>query len=132
MPSKNEKVKLYFVFSVILLIGDFNDPHVVVWNTNTQLLEVSSLAEYPIHEVCWDPQQCSSFTTVGENGTVLFWMVDEKTDQRVELLLYQPKIGPQITEMTKTDTVSYFLYLSIRTRNLSDNFRSYFLSFLFT
>lgn len=90
----------------LVSVGDFNDPHVVVWNTNTQLLEVSSLAEYPIHEVCWDPQQCSSFTTVGENGTVLFWMVDEKTDQRVELLLYQPKIGPQITEMTKTDTES--------------------------
>lgn len=101
----------------LVSVGDFHEPHIALWNTNTQFLESSSLAEYPVHEVCWDPQQSSSFTTVGENGTILFWMVDEKTNEGVDLMLHKPKIGLQILEMAQTDNESCLNFTSVAYSN---------------
>lgn len=40
------------------------------------MLAATQLAE-PVHDLCWDPYTVNEFTSVGANGKIKFWLLDE-------------------------------------------------------
>ena len=49
----------------------------VVWSTSNYVVLTASYAKEPIHSLLWDPFTVNEFVSVGQNGTVLFWLLDE-------------------------------------------------------
>ena len=49
----------------------------MVWSTQSFDIVTSARTEFPIHDLSWDPYTVNEFSSVGENGTVLFWLLDE-------------------------------------------------------
>ena len=49
----------------------------VIWGTKDYNVLTSSFTKDPIHDLCWDPFTMNEFVSVGENGNVLFWLLDE-------------------------------------------------------
>ena len=65
---------LLYIFS-----GDYRDCTIVVWSTDSYGILTTSKAASPIHSLKWDPYTVNEFASVGQNGTVLFWLLDETT-----------------------------------------------------
>ncbi|KAH9513092.1 WD repeat-containing protein 90 [Bulinus truncatus] len=63
----------------LISIGDYRECTVVVWRTTDFQIVASSSTESVIHAVKWDPFTVNEFVSVGDNGTVLFWLLDETT-----------------------------------------------------
>ena len=61
----------------LISIGDYKECSIVIWNTRDYNILTTSFTRYPIHSVQWDPYVMNEFATVGQNGSVLFWMLDE-------------------------------------------------------
>lgn len=49
----------------------------VVWSTSELVVLAASYARQPVHDVMWDPYTANEFTSVGQDGSVLFWLLDE-------------------------------------------------------
>ena len=49
----------------------------VVWSTSDYVVLTTSYAKEPLHDMLWDPYTVNEFVSVGQNGTVLFWLLDE-------------------------------------------------------
>lgn len=62
-----------------MLTGDYRDCSIVVWSTHNYCILTTSKAASPIHDLRWDPYTVNEFASVGQNGTVLFWLLDETT-----------------------------------------------------
>ena len=60
-------------------LGDYRDCSIVVWSTTTYCILTTSKAASPIHDIKWDPYTVNEFSSVGVNGTILFWLLDETT-----------------------------------------------------
>ncbi|XP_071478368.1 WD repeat-containing protein 90-like [Diadema antillarum] len=61
----------------LVSVGDFRDCSVVVWSTQDYVLLAASRTALPVHQLLWDPYTANEFATVGEAGTMLFWLLDE-------------------------------------------------------
>lgn len=53
----------------------------VVWCTRDLVVLAASYARHPIHDIMWDPYTVNEFTSVGQDGSVLFWLLDETGDK---------------------------------------------------
>ena len=53
----------------------------VVWCTRDLVVLAASYARHPVHDVMWDPYTANEFTSVGQDGSVLFWLLDETGDK---------------------------------------------------
>ena len=49
----------------------------VIWGTKEYNVLTSSFAKDPIHDLSWDPFTMNEFVSVGEDGNVMFWLLDE-------------------------------------------------------
>eukprot|EP00794_Sanderia_malayensis_P008708 gene8708-9637_t len=67
----------------LITIGDYRECSVVVWSTRDYDVLATSFTKYPIHAVQWDPYTMNEFTTIGQNGSTLFWLLDETKRQAV-------------------------------------------------
>ncbi|WAQ96619.1 WDR90-like protein [Mya arenaria] len=63
----------------LVSVGDYRDCTIVIWSTQSYCILTTSKAASPIHDICWDPYTVNEFASVGQNGTVLFWLLDETT-----------------------------------------------------
>ncbi|XP_052262541.1 WD repeat-containing protein 90-like isoform X2 [Dreissena polymorpha] len=63
----------------LISVGDYRDCTIVVWSTQSYCILTTSKAASPIHHLRWDPYTVNEFSSVGQNGTVLFWLLDETT-----------------------------------------------------
>ena len=68
----------------LVTAGDYRECSIAIWSTIDYELLATSSTRYPIHAVRWDPYTMNEFATVGQNGSVLFWLLDE-TKQQVAL-----------------------------------------------
>lgn len=62
-------------------VGDYRECSVVVWSTSDLVVLAASFARLPVHDVMWDPYTANEFTCVGQDGSVLFWLLDETGDK---------------------------------------------------
>ena len=61
----------------LISVGDYRECSVVIWGTKEYNVLTSSFAKDPIHDLCWDPFTMNEFVSVGEDGNVMFWLLDE-------------------------------------------------------
>ena len=61
----------------LISVGDYHECSVVVWSTTNYAVLTTSYAKEPIHSLLWDPYTVNEFVSVGQNSTVLFWLLDE-------------------------------------------------------
>lgn len=72
-------LKISLSMCYIFSSGDYRDCTIVIWSTTTYCILTTSKAASPIHELKWDPYTVNEFSSVGQNGTMLFWLLDETT-----------------------------------------------------
>ena len=65
----------------LVSVGDYRECSVVVWCTRDVVVLASSFARHPVHDIMWDPYTANEFCSVGQDGSVLFWLLDETGDQ---------------------------------------------------
>ena len=72
----------------------------------------TSRAASPIHELKWDPYTVNEFASVGQNGTVLFWLLDETTTD-VCLNVHEAEVPDELLQ--GHHKVSHFIFISLLT-----------------
>lgn len=80
-----------------IFTGDYRDCSIVVWSTDNYEILTTSRAASPVHELKWDPYTVNEFATVGQNSTVLFWLLDETTTD-VCLNVHEAEVPEELLE----------------------------------
>lgn len=70
----------------------------VVWSTYNYDILTMSRAASPINELKWDPYTVNEFATVGQNGTLLFWLLDETTND-ICLNVHEAEIPDELVQV---------------------------------
>lgn len=77
--------------------GDYRECEIVLWSMSTcEPISVTN-TPVPVHDLKWDPYACSEFTAVGDNGTVLFWLLDE-TGSNVALNVHEAQVPRELKQ----------------------------------
>eukprot|EP00041_Stephanoeca_diplocostata_P033073 m.1082433 g.1082433 ORF g.1082433 m.1082433 type:complete len:1886 (-) comp24266_c0_seq4:397-6054(-) len=58
-------------------VGNYTDGAVAVWEVQTGTMVAAAQADAPINRIQWDPCSPREFATVGQQGILQFWLVDE-------------------------------------------------------
>jgi hypothetical protein len=53
--------------------------------------------DQPIHDLLWDPYTVNEFASVGQNGTLLFWLLDE-TGTDVALNVHEADVPEELLQ----------------------------------
>ncbi|XP_046861004.1 WD repeat-containing protein 90-like [Xenia sp. Carnegie-2017] len=61
----------------LISVGDYRECSVVIWGTKDYNVLTSSYTKTPIHDIAWDPYTMNEFVSVGQDGHVLFWLLEE-------------------------------------------------------
>ena len=100
--------------------GDYRDCTIAVWSTHTYDLLTTTKTSDPVHDLKWDPTTANEFASVGDNGTLLFWLLDE-TQVNVTLNVHQADVPDDLLQkhhMVCVDgsdwVVFYFLFHEVR------------------
>ncbi|XP_048238655.1 WD repeat-containing protein 90-like isoform X1 [Haliotis rufescens] len=81
----------------LISVGDYRECSVVVWCTHTLSLLASTRTAYPVYDVKWDPYTVNEFASVGERGTILFWLLDETTSD-VSLNVHEAEVPEELQQ----------------------------------
>ena len=71
--------------------GDYRECSIVVWSTYTYTVLTSTKTSQPVHDIKWDPYTVNEFASVGEAGTLSFWLLDE-TQAEVTLSVHEAQL----------------------------------------
>jgi len=66
---------------LLVSVGNYRDPSIAVWEVSTGSLLAASQADKPLNAVAWDPNARNEFVAVGQDGTILFFFLDEGQDR---------------------------------------------------
>ena len=69
----------------------------VVWSAQTYALLTTATTNQPMHHVKWDPYTVNEFASVGQNGSVLFWLLDE-TGNDVSLNVHEAEVPEELLQ----------------------------------
>ncbi|XP_022092508.1 WD repeat-containing protein 90-like isoform X1 [Acanthaster planci] len=81
----------------LVSVGDYRDCTLVVWSTHDYSLLAASKTARPIHALAWDPYTTNEFCSVGETGTLLFWLLDE-TQGRFSLNVHEADVPQDLLD----------------------------------
>ena len=81
----------------ITTLGDYRECSVVVWSTQSCDIVTSTKTSLPVHDLKWDPFTVNEFVSVGENGTILFWLLDE-TGAEVNLNVHEAEVPEDLLQ----------------------------------
>ncbi|XP_067044850.1 WD repeat-containing protein 90-like isoform X1 [Acropora muricata] len=95
----------------LVSVGDYRDCSVVVWCTRDMIILAASYARHPVHDVMWDPFTASEFTSVGQDGSVLFWLLDETGGKHV-LNVHEPEVPVELVQSKKMRD-EYYAFTSL-------------------
>ena len=91
----NLKVLFLLLFFVV---GDYRDRTIVVWSTYNYGILVTTKTNVPMHNLRWDPFTVNEFVSVGANGTVLFWLLDE-TGGKFALNVHEATVPDELLQL---------------------------------
>lgn len=75
----------------LVSVGDYHESSIVVWSTYSLDVIVATRALTPVLDLAWDPYTVNEFTSVGVDGTMLFWLLDE-TGAKAELNVHEAEV----------------------------------------
>ncbi|XP_063961233.1 WD repeat-containing protein 90-like isoform X2 [Lytechinus pictus] len=81
----------------LVSVGDYRDCSIVVWSTQDYSILAASKTALPVHSLLWDPYTSNEFTSVGEKGTILFWLLDE-SQGRVNLNVHEAQVPQELMD----------------------------------
>ncbi|XP_068672849.1 WD repeat-containing protein 90-like isoform X2 [Montipora foliosa] len=84
----------------LVSVGDYRDCSIVVWCTRDMIILAASYSRQPVHDIMWDPYTASEFTSVGQEGSVLFWLLDE-TGGKLTLNVHEPEVPDELVQSKK-------------------------------
>ncbi|KAF6029854.1 WDR90 [Bugula neritina] len=84
----------------LVTVGDYSERKVNLWETSMCTLVASTQTSQPINYVAWDPQAFNEFVTVGDQGAIMFWLVDELTDNIPKLRVQEPALPEEIASLS--------------------------------
>lgn len=87
----------YIVVFFNLITGDYKDCTIVVWNTINYDILTTSKTNTAIHDLKWDPFSVNEFVSVGQGGSVLFWLLDE-TKNNVCLNVHEAEVPEELLQ----------------------------------
>ena len=79
------------VFFAASCPGDYHECSIVLWSTYTYTVLTSTKTSKPIHALKWDPYTVNEFASVGDCGTLSFWLLDE-TQAEVTLSVHEAQL----------------------------------------
>ncbi|CAH3162897.1 unnamed protein product [Porites lobata] len=94
----------------LVSVGDYRECSVVVWCTRDLVVLTASYARHPVHDVMWDPYTANEFASVGQDGSVLFWLLDE-TGEKLTLNVHEPEVPEELMQSKKRDEYHAFTSL---------------------
>ena len=92
--------------------GDYRDCTLVVWSTDDYNILAASKTASPIHHLSWDPYTANEFASVGERGTVLFWLLDE-TQGKFSLNVHEASVPEELLVPKHNVSTIYLAYVCI-------------------
>ena len=101
MPVFKEKNKTtsitteYKCPDFFVVVGDYRECQIVVWSTFTCDILATYVCPAPIHALQWDPYMCNEFASVGAQGSIMFWLLDE-TGSSAALSVHEAKVPREI------------------------------------
>ncbi|XP_025111591.1 WD repeat-containing protein 90-like isoform X3 [Pomacea canaliculata] len=90
----------------LLTVGDYHESKVIVWSTHTYTMLTSSKTAAPIHCIKWDPTAVNEFATVGEDGSLCFWLLDE-TDSEAGLSVHEAEVPDELLNQEMDGEVAF-------------------------
>jgi len=107
--------EVYIICVWIVLIascpGDYRECSIVLWSTYTYTVLTSTKTLRPIHELKWDPYTVNEFASVGDAGTLSFWLLDE-TQADVTLSVHEAQLPHDLLGTHHMVSVHLFTLLS--------------------
>ena len=64
----------------LVTVGNYVDPSIAVWECSTGALLAATQSDQPLHAVAWDPNNYGEFAACGQDGTLLFFLLDDSQD----------------------------------------------------
>ena len=93
----------------------------MVWSTDSYGILTTSKAASPIHCLKWDPYTVNEFSSVGQNGTVLFWLLDE-TATNICLNVHEAEVPDDLLRLKHGVTMNKTSIWASSRQNLSSGF----------
>ena len=69
----------------LLSLSDFYECSITIWSTQDYTIVSQATAEHPIHSARWHPFSANQVATVGRNGTLCFWYLDDEKQDQIKL-----------------------------------------------
>ena len=69
----------------------------VVWSCYDYSILTTSKTNQPVYELRWDPYTMNEFVTVGQNGSILFWLLDE-TQANASLNVHEAEVPEDLLQ----------------------------------
>ncbi len=83
---------------IIVCSGDCRDRTLVVWSTYNYGVLVTTRTTVPMHHLRWDPFTVNEFVSVGANGNILFWLLDE-TGGKFALNVHEAAVPDELLQL---------------------------------
>ena len=87
-------------FRFLVSLGDYEERRINVWETSNYTLIASTVTNSSLHHIAWDPQAFNEFVTVGDNGSIMFWLIDEISDKKPKLRVQEPDIPDEVSSLS--------------------------------
>ncbi|XP_056017616.1 WD repeat-containing protein 90-like isoform X2 [Ostrea edulis] len=91
----------------LISVGDYQDSSIVVWSTLNYEILTTSKTTTAIHDLKWDPFSVNEFVSVGQGGSVLFWLLDE-TRNNVCLNVHEADVPEELLQKHGSNDVIEF------------------------
>lgn len=94
----------------LISVGDYQDCTIVVWSTRNYEILTTSKTTSAIHDLKWDPFSVNEFVSVGQDGSVLFWLLDE-TKNNACLNVHEAEVPEELLQKHGSSDVVEFTSL---------------------
>ena len=69
------------------LSGDYHSPDLIIWSTTDYSVLATSSLSSPVHEIRWDTHSAYELTSVGADGHIAFWLLEEHEERETGMEL---------------------------------------------
>ncbi|XP_035694518.1 WD repeat-containing protein 90-like [Branchiostoma floridae] len=81
----------------LVTVGDYRECTIALWSTFDYSLLTATKTSLPIHDLGWDPFNANEFTSIGQAGSIFFWLVDE-TNNKTVLNVHEADVPKEILQ----------------------------------
>ena len=73
----------------LISLSDFYECTLCIWSTNDYSIVTQAITDHPMHCARWNPFSANELATVGRNGSLYFWYLDDKNQEEMKLEVFK-------------------------------------------